>query len=181
MQEFPQEIYNMDKLLKNANLFKVLGREIPPYIERNNFWICGLSGVGKSYMVRMLYGADLFMKSINKWWDGYAGESVVLLDDFGKEHKVLSYHMKIWADNYSFNGEIKGGMIVPGYKQLIVTSNYFPEDIWPRNEDPELLSAITRRFHVIEMHYRDDQDEIMARIGGYELITSFRDLAKYTN
>ena len=60
------EIYNMDKLLKNVNLYKVLGREIPTFIERRNFWIVGRPGVGKSYMCRMLYEKNLFMKSINK-------------------------------------------------------------------------------------------------------------------
>lgn len=163
VEEFPQEIYNIDKLIKNVNLFKVLGREIPPVIPRRNYWIVGKPRVGKSYAVREAFGKDLFIKPINKWWDGYAGESVVLLDDFDKNHQVLGHYMKIWADNYSFNGEVKGGMIVPGYKMLVVTSNYEIKDIW---DDKVLVEAIEARFTVLDFASRDEQIDIIETLRG---------------
>lgn len=51
------------------------------------------------------------MKSITKWWDGYKGERVVLIDDFEIDSiKYLNHYLKIWGDPYGkIHGEIKGG------------------------------------------------------------------------
>ena len=52
--------------------------------------------------------------------------------------------MKIWADRYTFTGEIKGAhsVIAPSYN-LIVTSNYSIRECFSSIEDVE---AIQRRF-----------------------------------
>lgn len=163
IDEYPQELYNIDKLQRNLSLYKVLSHEVPLHIPRDNYWIYGKPRVGKSYAVRRVF-PNLFMKPINKWWDGYSGEDVVLLDDFDKSHQVLGHYMKIWGDNYRFNGEVKGGMIMPSYARLIVTSNYKPDDIW--KEDFELLEAIKGRFKVIEMVDRAQQPEVELEIQG---------------
>lgn len=109
-------------------------------------WIYGLTGSGKSRYARATYGTDpsqLFLKPINKWWDGYRQQPYVLLEDFGKDHAVLGYHLKIWADRYAFPVEIKGGTIACRPEKIIVTSQYHPRDIW---SDAETLDAIQRRF-----------------------------------
>ena len=75
----------------------------------DNVWVCGPSGCGKSSWVRETYPV-FYSKSMNKWWDGYDHEDVVVLDDFDPKHaEFLSYYLKIWADHYSFNAEVKGG------------------------------------------------------------------------
>lgn len=169
--EYPSEIYNLDKLLKNVNLYKVLSKEVPMFILRKNYWIVGDPGVGKSYSVRFIYNLDeLFIKPANKWWDGYAGQNAVLLDDFGPEHKMLSYYIKIWADNYSFNAEVKGGTIVPYYNSFYITSNYKPHEVWKDDSDSILVSAIKRRFEIREIFGRDSQKELIAEILGVENI-----------
>jgi len=47
----------------------------------------------------------------NKWWDGYSGQRVVLLEDF--RHADLADYLKIWTDRYPFTAEIKGGTVRP--------------------------------------------------------------------
>jgi len=106
-------------------------------------WIYGPPGTGKSFTARK-ENSVFYWKACNKWWDGYKGQPVVLIDDFDCNHKVLGHHMKIWLDEYAFGAEIKGstlGEIRP--PKFVITSNYHPDQIW--HDDLVLAAAIVRR------------------------------------
>lgn len=112
----------------------------------DNVWISGVTGAGKSRYVRETY-PDFYWKSMSKWWDGYANEDVVVLDDFAPEHgKFLGYYLKIWADHYVFNGEVKGGMLSIRPGVIVVTSQYKLYDCF---EEAETITAMRRRFKEI--------------------------------
>lgn len=114
----------------------------------DNVWIYGASGAGKSRYVRDTY-PQFYSKPMSKWWDGYVNEDVVVLDDFAPEHgKFLGYFLKIWADHYAFNAEVKGGMLKIRPKIIIVTSQYNIETCF---EESETISAIRRRFVIKQM------------------------------
>lgn len=113
--------------------------------EPRGYWIMGQPGTGKDSNVMKL---KPFVKSHNKWWDGYNGEDYVLLSDLDKnDAKWIGTYLKIWTDRYPFNAEFKGGsrMICP--KRFYVTSNYPIEYLF--DTEPFLCDAFKRRFHII--------------------------------
>lgn len=109
-------------------------------------WIYGLSGCGKTRAVYAKY-PDLFQKPSTKWWDGYQGEDVVLVDDVDIYDVKLGGEFKHWADFCPFIAESKGGAQRIRPKKLFVTSQYKIEDIWT---DEKTQAALGRRFVVIE-------------------------------
>lgn len=112
----------------------------------DNHWYYGESGSGKSLKARS-ENPGHYLKMCNKWWDGYRGEDVVIIEDFDKAHKVLGHHMKIWADRYAFPAEVKGSKRNLRPQKIIVTSNWSPQQIW--GDEPETLDPILRRFNVV--------------------------------
>lgn len=108
-------------------------------------WICGPPRCGKDFAVRNL--KSLYIKALNKWWDGYKNEENVLISDVEPSHgKWLGYFLKIWADIYPFNAEIKGANMLIRPNKIYCTSNFTLEEVFEGN----ILSAITARFNVYD-------------------------------
>lgn len=118
--------------------------------ELENEWHWGPTGTGKSRYVREKY-PDAYIKTTNKWWDGYAGESVVIIEEWSPEHDKLLQHLKQWADHYPFRAEIKGGSMMIRPKKIIVTSNYEISACAIRTADSDPLY---RRFKSIDYNMK---------------------------
>jgi len=129
---------------------------IKPMDHTAGVWIHGEAGTGKTRAVFETY-PECYPKAINKWWCGYQGEEVVLIDDIDKSHATwIANFLKIWGDRYPFIGEEKGGSGKIRPKKVIITSQYSIEDIWG---DAETRAALVRRYVVI--HKEKDQNIII--------------------
>ena len=121
-------------------------------LKSKNIWIYGPPGTGKTRMVWQM-ATDLkkrvYVKNANKWWDGYDGQQIVLMDDVAENIKVLSSHIKNWADRYPITAEVKGGTrrVNTSDFHLIITSNYSIRDLFNETD----AEAIERRFDILYM------------------------------
>lgn len=114
--------------------------------ELENLWLTGRAGTGKTQYAWKEFGDDLYVKDLNKWWDGYHGQKNVLLDDWDPRQEILTQKLKIWSDRYPFRAETKGSSMMARPKRIIVTSNYSIEDCFSNEADAE---AIKRRFKTL--------------------------------
>lgn len=138
-------ILTIPTLKKARNILK---QELESFETKDcrGIWIYGPPGTGKSHSARTEYGESLFIKAQNKWFDGYEGQKVIVLDDL--DTPVLGHYLKIWADKWSCTGEVKGGTVPLVHETFIITSNYLPQELWA--EDQNMQNAILRRFKIIK-------------------------------
>jgi len=117
------------------------------------YWYYGKTGRGKTFAAINDFPNAYRKTSNNKWWDGYAGQENVMIDDLDKSHHYMGYHLKIWGDRYAFIAETKGSSQYIRPEHVCVTSNYHPRDIW---DDASTLEPILRRFKIIEFVFDGD-------------------------
>lgn len=107
-------------------------------------YICGEPGIGKTRWVYDNYEFDdIYEKPYGKWWDGYQGEPVTLLDDFDGSWFCWSELMKL-LDRYPHKVEVKGGYREFISKTIIITSNR-PYKEWYTSKRQDIF-ALERRF-----------------------------------
>lgn len=87
--------------------------------------ICGPPGSGKSTLARDMAPGAMWFRG-GKWWDGYSGQRVVIMDEFRGSFLPFQELLRL-ADRFPYSTEVKGGMREFTSKAIIITSNYMPE------------------------------------------------------
>lgn len=163
-EEFPGQYLNQ---YRNIHQIMTDNMVKPPDLEATcGVWIMGKTGCGKTTKARTEYGT-YYSKPCNKWWDGYQNEDCVIIEDMAPNHSKLSYHLKLWADKWSFLGEIKGGTRQLRPKKVIVTSQYSPFEVFKEEGEKE-VEAIERRFEIIDMDLPPTEPQVTPELHDYE-------------
>jgi len=125
-------------------------------------WWVGPTGAGKSKLLWELY-PDHFAKTLNKWWDNYAFQDVVVIEEWSPKNECTASFLKVWADRYAYPCEVKGAMLpMIRPKKIIILSNYTIEQCFHAKED---CDPLLRRFKVIT--FPDGKLHAQARVNNY--------------
>jgi hypothetical protein len=139
-------IRHFNNLIKIHHMFapkpKSLNLEQTPGV-----WLYGGAGVGKTTLCQKW---EHFLKDPrHRWFDGYKGERICVVDDFAPFHIAQTDILKQLGHQFVFQGETKGGHIWLRPYVTIVTSQYTPDVIWAK--DDESLAAIARRYRMFTL------------------------------
>lgn len=107
------------------------------------YW--GDPGTGKTRRAFEEAGDSFYVKcGANKWWDGYKGETNVIIDDFSG--LIRSDYLKTWLDRYPCRIEFKGGSAPLKATRFWITSNHSIESWYDNTVDQQ---AIKRRISTV--------------------------------
>lgn len=109
-------------------------------------WLWGRTGTGKSHFAKNVYperthwwsGRDL------RWWQGYRGEDVVVIDDFRKDFCKFRELLRI-LDRYPYKVEVKGSHRELNSKMIVITTIAPPMEMYA-NLQGERLDQLARRL-----------------------------------
>lgn len=111
------------------------------------WWIWGPTGTGKTRLVHDLEGLEPDHTWISgddlKWFDGYSGQEVALIDDFRGDMCKLRWLLRL-LDRYPVRVQIKGGMAQFAPKRIYITSAVDPRGAYPNSA--EKLEQLERRI-----------------------------------
>lgn len=143
-----KELYPGQYLRYKKTFDSLVRYDYQPLPEPRGIWVYGKPGAGKDTTIMNKYSP--FVKTHNKWFDGYDDQENILWSDFDPEEiKYFANYFKQWADRYPFTAEFKGGSRKVHPKRFIVTSN-FSLDIICENTCFQMKKALKRRFAEID-------------------------------
>lgn len=141
-----------------------------------DLWLTGRPGIGKSSYADQFAAANgwrVFRKPMNKWWCGYTGEQVVVIEDVDKtsiiEHKMVN-SIKVWCDHAPFSVEIKGGQMTIRPDLICFTSNHALDDCIENSEDRD---AILRRLTQVTVGVAADETCFLINCADNKKLASF--------
>lgn len=102
----------------------------------------GNSGIGKTSYVYDLE-EDLYVKDHTQWWDGYLGQSVVLIDEYSGQWPI-EYLLKV-LQGFRMHLQVKGGYVPALYTKVYIASNFSFKDWYPFLPLVQ-FSALSRRI-----------------------------------
>jgi len=113
-------------------------------------WLFGKAGVGKTKYVFDRFNCDnIYSKSAGKWWDGYAQEDVILIDDFDKDTYEFRELLKL-CDRYKYSGQVKGGFVKINSPFIFITCEFPPSHFWIGNTLTQVLRRADKIIYLDE-------------------------------
>lgn len=136
-QAHPKVFMKYHRGIEALHLQRMEPRTDKPTIE----WRWGLAGRGKTYHVMQKHGAEnIYIKDGTKWWNDYAQQEVILIDDFDGAWPFRDFLRVL--DRYAYQGQFKGGYVHINSAFIYITCEYPPNHFWSGNELEQVTSRI---------------------------------------
>lgn len=105
--------------------------------------LVGSTGLGKTRFVYQQHRDDeVYVWGGDRWFDGYSGQRIALLDDFRGE-LTIGFMLRL-LDRYPLQVPIKGGFVNWNPRRVYITSNHLPEFWWDTVDRPSMDALIRR-------------------------------------
>lgn len=134
-----------------AALRSVLQDRQPGYAEKDVRLYYGPTGLGKTRRAYTEYPRLCRLPVPTRgatWFDGYDGQEVVLMDDYGGDCVYPFQFCLQMLDGYPMQVPTKGGFVTWAPEVIIITSNV-SVDLWYPSISAELVLALKRRITTI--------------------------------
>ena len=129
----------------------------PKHREVHVITLIGDSGSGKSRYAYDHY-PDLYSKPRGDWWDGYTGQTTILLDDY---YGYLPYcELLRVLDRYPYQVPVKGGFVQAQWDTVIITSNKMPQQWYQQGLTPALRRRLKKVIYYRSIDGETTQEEI---------------------
>jgi len=115
-------------------------------------WLWGQPNQGKSHMAFSDHPTAFEKDGSTIWFDGYAGEKTVILDEF--TGGIPLKDVQRWTDRWPCKVQTKGGHVQLQAERIVITSNQPPWELYP-NVAKVRRKALLRRFEIYEVKNRN--------------------------
>ena len=152
IEEGKSELYIADhhfsKWITYRRSFAAYRRLLAGQLRQWKSWtnvLVGPTGTGKTRFVHQQHrDEDIFIWGGDRWFDGYCGQRIALLDDFRGELTV-GFLLRL-LDRYPMQVPVKGGFVNWNPRRIYITSNHLPEFWWDNGLARRDLEALERRI-----------------------------------
>lgn len=157
--------------------YNELPRSLTPE-QRDVTWIYGPTGTGKSrWAFDCTDTNDTYVAcGTAQWWDGYDGQSCVILDDFRGSFCKFSILLKI-LDLYAYRVQIKGGFRQLRASRFIITSSKLPHECYESVTD-DSMDQLYRRITLV-LHKPTLESNAISCKDTCRTVTQFTDQSQY--
>lgn len=150
MRKVCTEVMNY-QAVRHAELYLKYMEAKRPVAPIEVIWIYGSSGKGKTKKVyEDNKDMDIFTPVSYKWWEGYDGHKVVLIDDIRRDFCKFHELLKL-LDIYPFRIETKGGSRQVQFNKIYITAPYSPTEMWEGRNDEDIYQLQRRITQTIDI------------------------------